>query len=153
VARDNFQTALLVLQRFLGVRPGTPIALAERLEFHGIPAPQIDEALRTALEARSDYRSLRAQREALVEQQKASRARYLPKLSINGDYGTFGRNFGQMPAIGQIQGTLSITLLDRDRSGEQKELESRFQRVDEQMADLERGIEQDLRKALLDLES
>jgi len=39
VARDSYQTALLVLQRFLGVRPGTPIDLAEQLEFHGIPAP------------------------------------------------------------------------------------------------------------------
>lgn len=153
VARDNYETALLVLQRFLGIRPGSPLELAERLEFHGITTPQIDEALRTALEARSDYRSLRAQREALVEQQKASRARYLPTLSINGDYGTFGRNFGQMPAIGQIQGTVSITLFDRDRNGEQKELESRVQRIDEQMADLERGIEQDLRKAILDLDS
>ena len=153
VARDSYQTALLVLQRFLGVRPGAPIELAERLEFHGIPAPEIEQALRTALEARSDYRSLQAQREALVEQQKASHARYLPKLSINGDYGTLGRNFGQMPAIGQIQGTLSFTVFDRDRNGEQKELESRLQRVDAQMADLERGIEQDLRKAILDLES
>jgi outer membrane protein TolC len=153
VDRDSYQTALLGLQRFMGVRPGSPIELAERLEFHGIPFPQIDEALRTALEARSDYRSLRAQREALVEQQKASRARYLPKLSVNGDYGTFGRNFGQMPAIGQIQGTVSITVFDRDRKGEQQELESRVQRVSEQIADLERGIEQDLRKAILDLDS
>lgn len=153
VARDTFQTALLVLQRFLGLRPGAPIELSDRLEFRGLPAPEIEPALKAALEARGDYRSLRAQREALVEQQKASRDRYLPKLSINGDYGVFGRNFGQMPAIGQIQGTVSFTIFDRDRSGEQREIASRLQRVDVQIADLERGIEQDLRKALLDLTS
>jgi len=153
VARDTFQTALLVLQRFLGLRPGAPIELSDRLEFRGLPAPEIEPALKAALEARGDYRSLRAQREALVEQQKASRDRYLPKLSINGDYGVFGRNFGQMPAIGQIQGTVTLTLFDRDRSGEQREIASRLQRVDVQIADLERGIEQDLRKALLDLAS
>jgi outer membrane protein TolC len=153
VARDTYQTALLVLQRFLGLRPGAPLELTDRLEFRALPPPEVEPALQTALEARADYRSLRAQREALIEQQKASRDRYLPKLAITGDYGTFGRNFGQMPAIGQIQGTLTFTIFDRDRSGEQKEITSRLQRVDAQIADLERGIEQDLRKALLDLAS
>jgi outer membrane protein TolC len=153
VARDSYQTALLVLQRFLGLRPGAPLELSDRLEFRGLPPPEMEPALKAALEARADYRSLRAQREALVEQQKASRDRYLPKLSINGDYGVFGRNFGQMPAIGQIQGTVTFTIFDRDRSGEQREIASRLQRVDVQIADLERGIEQDLRKALLDMAS
>ena len=153
VARNNYQTALLVLQRFLGVRPGAPLELAEKLEFRSAAPPEPEQALRTALEARADYRSLRAQREALIEQQKAARDRYLPKLSINGDYGVFGRNFGQMPAIGQIQGTVTFTVFDRDRKGEQKEIASRLQRVEVQIADLERGIEQDLRKAELDLQS
>lgn len=153
VARNSFQTALLVLQRFLGLKPGAPLELADRLEFRGLPLPEIEPALKAALEARADYRSLRAQRAALAEQQKASRARYLPKLSLSGNYGPFGRNFGELPGIGLIQGTLSFTVFDRDRSGEQKELDSRVHRVDEQLADLERGIEQDLRKALLDLAS
>ena len=153
VARDTYQTSLLTLQRFLGVRPGAPLELAEKLEFHRMEIPAPEEALRAALEARADYRSLRAQREALVEQQKSARARYLPKLSINGDYGTFGRNFGQMPAIGEIEGTVSFTVFDRDRKGEQLETASRIARIDAQIADLERGIEQELRKAVLDLDS
>jgi outer membrane protein TolC len=123
------------------------------LEFHRTLPPDPDQALRTALEARADYRSLYAQRAALGEQQKASRARYLPKLSINGDYGAFGRNFGEMPGVGQIQGNLTFTIFDRDRNGEQKEIASRIDRLDLQIADLQRGIEQELRKALLDLES
>jgi outer membrane protein TolC len=115
--------------------------------------PEPDQALRTALEARADYRSLQAQREALVEQQKAAKARYLPKLSINGDYGAFGRNFGELPGVGQIQGSLTFTVFDRDRNGEMKQTASRIQRVEAQLADLVRGIEQDLRKAELDLAS
>ena len=153
VAQDNFQTALLSLQRFLGLRPGAPLELTDTLEFRGIPPPETGQAVQTAIEARADYRALRAQREALVEQQKASRARYLPKLSVSGNYGPFGRTFGEMPGVGLIQGTLSLTIFDRDRSGEAKELESRIERVDAQLGDLERGIEQDVRKALLDLAS
>ena len=153
VAQDSFQTSLLVLQRFLGLRPGAPLVLSDKLEFRSIPPPEAGQAVQAALEARADYRSLRAQREALMEQEKASRARYLPKLSVNGNYGPFGRTFGELPGVGLIQGTLSFTIFDRDRSGEAKELQSRAQRIDEQIADLERGIEQDVRKALLDLAS
>jgi outer membrane protein TolC len=153
VARDAYQTSLLALARFLGLSPGTPLELAERLEFHRVPEPEIAQALHAALEARSDYRSLFTQRESLIEQQKASRARYLPKLSINGDYGPQLRTFSSVAGIGEIQGTLTFTLFDRDRNGEQKELESRVQRLSAQIDDLARGIEQDLRKALLDLHS
>jgi len=153
VAGDTYATALLNLQRFLGVRPGAPLELAEKLEFRRLELPEPEEAVHAALEARADYRSLQAQRQALVEQQKAAKARYLPKLSINGDYGAFGRNFGEMPGVGQIQGSLTFTVFDRDRNGELKQTASRIQRIDVQLADLARGIEQDLRKAELDLAS
>ena len=153
VARDNYQTSLLVLARFLGLQPGTPLELAEQLEFKHVEIPDLDQAVHAALEARPDYRSLLSQRDSLVEQQKASRARYFPTFSLSGDYGALGRNFGSMPGIGEIQGTLSITLFDRDRNGEQKQLESRLQRLNDQMDDLARGIEQEIRKAVLDLES
>ena len=152
VAQDAYQTSLLVLARFLGLSPGAPLELAEPLQFHRVPAPAIDQALHTALESRADYRSLISQRESLLEQQKASRARYWPKLSVNGDYGALGTTHA-MAGIGEIQGTLTITFLDLDRSGERKELESRVLRLNQQIDDLSRGIEQDLRKALLDLDS
>jgi outer membrane protein TolC len=153
VRRDAYQTSLLVLARYLGMRPGSPIEPADRLEFRPAEIPDVDQALPAALQARSDYRALSAQRDALIEQQKASRARYLPKLSVSGNYGALGRNFGEMPGTGATQATLSVTLVDRDRSGEQKELESRLSRVQMQIADLELGIEQELRKAVLDLKS
>jgi outer membrane protein TolC len=152
-ANDAYQTSLLELARFLGLKPGTPLELAEQLRFQHVQVPELDQALPTALEARSDYRSLAAQREALIEQKKASHARYFPKLSVNGDYGPQGRNFGSMPEIGEIQGTVSVTIFDKDRSGESKQLESRLLRLNQQTEDLARGIEQELRKAALDLES
>lgn len=153
VSRDTYQTSLLSLARFLGLSPGTPLELAEKLQFRSAEIPDIDQALRDALQARFDYRSLLVQRESLGEQQKASRARYYPKLAVNVDYGPMGRNFGSMPGIGEIYGTLSITLFDKDRQGERQELDSQVERLDEQIADLARGVEQDLRKAVLDLQS
>jgi len=54
---------------------------------------------------------------------------------------------------GTLQGTLSFTVFDRDRDGEQREIESRIQRLDYQMADLRLGLEEEIRTALLALES
>jgi outer membrane protein TolC len=153
VARNAYQTSVLNLQRYLGLQPGAPLELADRLAFHPLPAPDAQEMLRGALDARADYRSLRAQRAALVEQQKSSRARYLPRLTADGNYGALGRTYSNMPGIGTIEATVAITVFDRDRNGEQQELASRIERVDRQIADLERGIAQETQQAALDLSS
>ena len=153
VARNTYQTSLLVLAHFLGLSPGAPLDLAEPLKFHHVESTDADQALHSALEARSDYAALFKQRESLVEQLKASRARYLPTLSVNGDYGAIGRGFGSMAGTGEIQGTLTVTLFDRDRAGEKTELQSQLKRLNAQIDDLNREIEQELRTALLDLES
>ncbi len=153
VARNNYQTSLLNLQRYIGMSPGDPMELAERLEFYPLQVPDVAEATQTALQARSDYRSLLSQREAVLEQQQAAHARYLPKLSVDGNYGALGRSYGSMPGIGLIEGVLSITVFDRDREGEKTEIAAQLRKIDAQIADLRRGIAQELRKAALDLES
>ena len=153
VARNAYQTSLLALAHFLGLSPGAPLELAESLKFHHVESVDADQALHTALEARSDYAALLKQRDSLDEQLKASRARYLPTLSVNGDYGAIGRGFDSMAGTGEIQGTLTVTLFDRDRAGEKTELQSQVKRLNAQIDDLNREIEQELRTALLNLES
>ena len=137
----------------MGLSPGTSLEPAEKLEFRHIESPDVEQALPAALGARDDYRSLMSQQQSLIEQEKASHARYLPTLSLNGNYGAAGRNFGAMPATGGIEAILSVTIFDRDRNGEKQELDSRADRLKAQTDDLARGIEQDLRKAILDIQS
>ena len=106
-----------------------------------------------ALLTRADYLSLISQRQALVEQQRANRARLYPKLSVSGNFGEIGRSIGGVQSTGLVQGQIDFTLFDRDRTGEAQELASRVKRIDDQIADLRRGIEEDLREALLNLDS
>lgn len=153
VQQNQYKQALLALARNLGLSPRTPIELAETLNFKSLPIPQLDNLLTSALQARPDYLSLETQRKELVEQQGANRARYFPKLSVNGNYGALGRSVGSAQGTGLIQGQLDITLFDRDRSGEAQELASRVKRIDNQIADLRRGIEEEIQAALLNLES
>jgi outer membrane protein TolC len=153
VARNTYQTSLLTLAHFLGVSPGAPLELAEPLNFRHVEPADANQALKGALEARSDYAGLLKQRDSLTEQLKASRARYLPTLSVNGDYGAIGRGLGSLAGTGEIQATLNVTLFDRDRAGEKTELQGQLLRLNAQIDDLNREIEQELRQALLDLES
>jgi outer membrane protein TolC len=153
VAQNQTKQALLELARNLGMSPGTLLELAESLNYRPLNQPEIETLAPAALLSRADYLSLASQRQGLVEQQRANHARSYPKLSINGNIGEIGRSIGSVQTTGLIQGQIDFTLFDRDRGGEAQELASRVKRIDDQIADLRRGIEEDLRASLLNLES
>jgi outer membrane protein TolC len=153
IARNQEKQALLALERNIGMQPGAPVELAEALEFQPLDHAAVESLVSSALAARPDYLALASQRQSVLEQQRASHARYYPKFSISGNYGGLGRSIGSIVGTGAIQGTLDFTLFDRDRNGEAREIASRLKRIDDQIADMRRGIEQDIRGAVLNLES
>ena len=153
VAQNQLKQALLALARNLGMNPGTPLELAEPLRYQALNQPEAATLVPAALSSRADYLSLASQRQSLAEQQRASRARFYPRLSINGNYGAIGRSIGGVQGTGLIQGEIDFTVFDRDRNGEAEELASRVKRIDDQIADLRRGIEEEVREALLNLDS
>jgi outer membrane protein TolC len=153
VAGNQLQQSLLALARNLGMNPGTPLELAEPLRYQELKQPEPEVLAPVALLARADYLSLASQRQSLVEQQRANRARSYPKLSLNGNIGEIGRSIGGVQTTGLIQGQIDFTVFDRDRNGEAQELASRVKRIDDQIADLRRGIDEELREALLNLDS
>jgi outer membrane protein TolC len=153
IAENQSRQSLLALARNLGMDPATPLELAEPLDYHPLQPPEIATLAPAALLERADYLSLLGQREALVAQQSANRARAFPRLSVNGNFGEIGRSIGSVASTGLLQGQIDFTLFDRDRNGEAQELASRVKRIDDQIADLGRGIDEELREALLNLDS
>ena len=152
-AQNQYKQSLLVLARNLGISPGAPLELAEQLRFEPLNHPAAEVIVGSALLARPDYLSLATQHRQLEEQQQASHARYFPKLSLSGNYGGLGRSVGSVQGTYVVQGQVDFTLFDRDRNGEARELASRVKRIDDQIADLRLGIEQEVRAALLNLQS
>ncbi len=153
VAQNELKQSLLILARNLGMNPGTPLELAEPLHFRPLAQPESDTLVSAALLERADYLSLASQRQSLMEQQRASRARFYPKVSVIGNFGGIGRSIGGVAATGFVQGQIDFTVFDRDRDGEAQELVSRLKRIDDQMTDLRRGVDEDVREALLNLDS
>jgi outer membrane protein TolC len=152
-ADNQFKQSLLGLARNLGMSPGTPLELAEPLRYQSLDQPAPDALVNSALTSRADYQSLAIQRNALLEQQRANHARFYPKVSINGNIGELGRSIGGVATTGLIQGQIDFTVFDRDREGEAQQLAARLRRIDDQVADLRRGVDEDIRAALLDLDS
>ena len=153
VAENQLKQSLLALARSMGMSPGTPLELAEPLRYRSLNQLDSETLLPAALLSRADYLSLASQRQSLMEQQRASQARFYPKLSINGNFGAIGRSIGGVQPTGLAQGQIDFTVFDRDRNGEAQELASRVKRIDDQIADLRRGIDEDIREALLNLDS
>jgi outer membrane protein TolC len=153
IANNQLKQSLLELARSLGMNPATPLELAEPLNYRALNQPEIETLAPAALQVRADYLSLQSQRQGLVEQQRANHARYYPKLSINGNFGEIGRSIGSVASTGMVQGQIDFTIFDRDRNGEAQELASRVKRIDDQIADLRRGVDEDIRGALLNLDS
>jgi outer membrane protein TolC len=153
VAQNDLRQAFLTLARNMGVSTGTSFELAEPLQYRALTQSEPDVLLSDALKTRADYLSFAKQRETLLEQQRANHARSFPKVSLNGNIGELGRSIGGMTTTGLIQGQVDFTVFDRDRDGEAMQIASRIKRVDAQIADLQRGVEQDIRQALLNLDS
>ena len=152
-ARNQYKQSLLTLARNMGMSPGTDLELAEQLAYRSLKGQEIETLVLAALESRSDYLSLAALRQEFAEQQRANAARWFPKLSVNGNFGAIGRSIGGVQPTGLIQGQIDFTVFDRDRNGEAQELASKVRRIDDQIADLRRGIEEDVREALLNMDS
>jgi outer membrane protein TolC len=152
-SRNRAKGSLLTLARNIGMSPGSDLALADPLAFHPVQSILVETVLPQALASRPDYQSLRLQRDALSEQLRASRARFLPRLTASGNYGGIGRTLGSINATEVAQLSLSFTVFDRDREGETVQIAARVRRIERQMNDARLGVEQELRQALLDLDS
>jgi len=152
-AQNQYKQTLLSLARNIGMTPGTALELAEPLAFQPLSRPQIESSISSALLSRPDYLSLAMQRRSLAEQERANHARNYPRVGLSGNYGGLGRSIGSVQGTGVIQGTIDFTIFDRDRGGEARVIVARLHRIDDQIADLRRGIDQDIREALLNLES
>jgi outer membrane protein TolC len=152
-ARNAARLGLLELARALALDMSQPIELAEPLEFLPADTPEISSAVAAALAVRADFHALRSQRAAVESELKANRGRYMPRISVGGNYGGIGRTLASVRGTGIIQGTISVPLFDRDREGDAAELRARDKALEQQTADLRQGIEQEIRAALLALES
>ena len=152
VARNTFAKQKLTLARIIGLAPGQEFKLTTRAPYEPLAAMGVDEALRRAYNARSDYQAARIKVAAAQYFRRAATAEHVPSLDVAGNYGDVGVTPGNSHGVFQVTGTLNIPIFAGGKAhADTLQAEANLRQYRSQMDDLRGRIDYEVRTALLDL--
>jgi outer membrane protein TolC len=152
--QSDFRKLKLALARAIGQPLDRELTLTEPLAPATIPIPEPAAAIDQALKQRSDLAAAKAQVSAAERAVDAARAQRLPSISFNGDYGVLGANPVQTHGVFTATGTVSFPIWtsNRIKADEQRAQAALHQRQAE-LADQQGRVEQEVRVALIELQT
>lgn len=154
VARNNFQIAKLNLGRVIGLPLGQQFELAESLPYADLEPPTVDDALKSAYGARSDFRAALASVQAAQKDLSAARGERYPVVTVNGDYGVQGFTFGHSHGVFGFQAGVSVPIFTGERiKGDVTVAEATLHQRKAEAENLRGQIDYDVRTAYLNLQA
>ena len=142
------------LARLTGLPPNEFYETTDLVPFSPAPPMGLVEALRYAMENRSDLRAAEAQVRAAEKTLSAARAERLPSASIYADYGVIGKNPSQSHGTFTVVGTLSFPIWMGGRiSGDIQQAKAALAQRRAELEDLRGQIEHEVRNAFLDMQA
>jgi outer membrane protein TolC len=152
--QNQFAKGKLNLSQAIGLPASQPYELADAAPYSPLEGLTPEQSVERAHQSRADYQSAVAQlRAAEVSRQAAVAERY-PTLSMNGNYGLDGINFAQSHGTFVFAGAVKFNIFDGGRiRADVAQSDAVIQQRKDEIADLERRIEVEVRSALLDLQS
>lgn len=154
-SRNDFAIAKLTLARVIGLAPGQQFDLSDKSLYQPFAGLTVDEALKRAYANRSDYQAALADVRAAEYSRKAAHDGYLPTLSFSADYGLAG-TYETLSTHGvfDVRGTLNIPIFQGGKvHGDELEADARLNQSQQRLDNLRAQIDQDVRTALLNLQS
>ncbi len=153
-ARNNLEKQKLALARLIGVPLGQVYQLTDTAPYEP-PTPQtVDQVLERAFAARADLQSALARVHAAEYERHAATAEHLPTLAAIADFGIDGPTPGQTSGSYSAMASLRIPIFAGGRaSADARVAQAALDRARQQADDLRAQIEEDVRGALLDLQS
>jgi outer membrane protein TolC len=153
-ARNSLAKQKLVLARIIGLPLGQEFAIGEKAQFEQVAALSIEDILQRAYVNRSDFRAAEAQVRVAELVRRAATAEHYPTFHINADYGVSGVNIGASRNTYDVTGELRVPIFAGGRThGDVLQAEASLQQSRSQLENLRGQIDQDVRSALLDLQS
>jgi outer membrane protein TolC len=153
-AKTNFAIQKLTVARVIGLAPGQEFEFTDKSLYQPFEGMTIDEALKRAYAARSDFQAALTDVRAAEFSRKAAVAGYFPSLSFNADYGTGGAHPATATQVLDFRGTLSIPIfLGGSVHGDVLQADARLEQKRERLDNLRAQIDSDVRTALLNLQS
>nr|AQQ75150.1 hypothetical protein [uncultured bacterium] len=152
--RNDLAKQKINLARLTGLPPNEYYEITDPVPFSPAPPMGLVEALRYAMENRSDLRAAEAQVRAAEKTLSAARAERLPSFSIYADYGVIGINPAQSHGTFTVAATLNFPIYLGGRiSGDIRLARTALDQRRAELEDLRGQIEREVRNAFLDMQS
>ena len=144
----------LALEQAIGLPGSQAIELSDTAPYSPLENLTPEQLNERARASRADYQSLKAQLEAAQLSRQAALAERYPVLALNGNYGVDGVSPAQVHGTFQFAGTVKFSVFDGGRiRADVMQADAAIQQRKDELADLERRMDTDIRSALLDLQS
>jgi outer membrane protein TolC len=153
-AHNDFAKQKLSLARAIGLPLGQEFTLTDTAPYEPSPAVTLADALARAYSARADFQSALAQVTAAEYARRAATAEHLPSAGAYADYGVLGPTPSQLHGVFDAYVALHIPIFAGNRArGDALIADADLARRRQQLENLRGQIEQDVRTAMLDLQS
>lgn len=144
----------IALARLIGLPLDRELILTQPLSSTELKISDAGAAIQRAWKNRSDLKAAEAQVRAAEQTLSAAHAEYLPSVSLNGDYGVIGPNPAHTHGVFAVTGSVTIPIWQGGRTkGDIQQAESALRERRAEVADQRARVEQDVRTALIELET
>ncbi|MBV8811286.1 MAG: TolC family protein [Acidobacteriaceae bacterium] len=144
----------IALARTIGLPLDRELVLSEVLAFNAHSVPDTAAAIERAFQYRSDLRAAEAQVRAAELALSAARAERWPSASVNGYYGVLGPTPASTHGVFAVTGAVNVPIWEGNRiKGDIQEAETTLRQRQAELADQRGKVEQDVRTALIELET
>jgi outer membrane protein TolC len=151
---NTFAKDKIALNRLIGLPADQEITLTDGAPYAEFAEMPLDDAKRLAFQRRKDLLSLQAQLEVATQARKAVRAERLPAVSFDGYYGVLGEIGGLYHGVFAATGKLSVPVFQEGQlRGEREVADAQVAALRQQIESLRVSIEQQIRSAMLDVQS
>ena len=151
--RGDLQKETMQLARLIGLPAGQMLILSEDLSVQVADAATLDDALQAALDSRPDLKAARLQLKAAAEARRASKAEYLPSLSVNGYYGLEGINPNKGVTAYQVSAGVNIHIFDGGRvRSDIDQADANFSNLQARYDDLRAAVDLNVRQVYVNLQ-
>ena len=150
----DLQKQKIVLARTIGLPLDRELILSDSLSFSPAEVPAASTALEVAYKRRSDLRAAEAQVRAAEQTLSAAHAERLPSVSLDGNYGVLGPNPTSTHGVFAVTGSINVPIWQGGRvKGDIQQAEATLHQRQAELADQRGLIEQDVRTALIELQT
>jgi outer membrane protein TolC len=153
-AQNQLEQQKLTLARIIGLPVSQQFRLTDNVPYAPLPEINLKESLARAYKQRPEYLAGEARVRAAELALKAAKGERLPTAQLNGDFGYLGQRFTTLENTYSVSAGVRIPIFQGGRTqADIAQAASDLRQSRFQLEDLHNRVEQEVRSALLDVQS